>query len=128
MASKFIVTDPCYIVADDDFDKLIGCCDGEGLPMSAKPKPDGRRIKIHVIENTHADGRVEKYNIGVDAGMLCVAEGTATQWKNERLGFKCDSLAEAKGVIEDAAKIMRGEIDDEDEDDDGCCPNCGWQL
>jgi hypothetical protein len=78
-----------------------GCdFDGQEFPLSSAHRYTGRPIVFHTIVSTpNGDGGYEYQgqDIGVDAGMLCIAE-CAEGW-NEKFGARFASLQEAQDVL-----------------------------
>lgn len=109
----FIITDPCYIINRAQYD-AIGNAGGWGnfenmqtpcelLKQSgrAHKEDNGVKIVIHEISGTpNGDGSYEYHGqwIGVDAGLLCIAE-CAEGWEDERYGAKFDTLRKAKSAF-----------------------------
>ena len=98
---KYIITDPCYIMDEKQYHDICyeQSCDFEGqsFPLKSKRRDDGVDIVFHIIDGTpNGDGSYEfrGQEIGVDAGMLCVAfceEG----WEDEDWGATSSTLESA---------------------------------
>lgn len=97
MVKQYIITDPCYIMDDKQYDKI---CDdgfnfeGQDFPLKTKRKDDGESIIFHTIETTpFGDGGYvfRGQTIGVDAGLLCVAF-CEKGWKSEKFGATFSKL------------------------------------
>lgn len=75
---KYIITDPCYIIPRDEYE-AIGR--ETGWEFESKEVPftvDNGKITIHRVRQTpNGDGsyKFRGQLIGVDSGMLCLAEG-----------------------------------------------------
>jgi hypothetical protein len=88
----FIITDPCYIMDDKDYDNL-GMTTGWEMTLNGATEftykaNNNQKITIFRIKGTpHGDGesRYHGYEIGVDAGLLCIAYNKAG-WEKERAG------------------------------------------
>lgn len=95
----FIITDPCYIMDEAQYSDICdNGCDFENLPfpLASKHKHSGKQITFHIIEGTPTGDGAYTFKgqlIGVDAGMLCIAEG---DFNGERFGASFRTLAEAK--------------------------------
>lgn len=116
---KYIITDPCYIMHDVAYrilGEVLGWSDFPTALNALTPiKLDEQRVKdtkhgrlaqhqitIHAISETYGgDGSMdyEDYHIGVDAGMLCIAE-SPIGWATERYGAKFETLEEAQKAFE----------------------------
>lgn len=108
MVKKYIITDPCYIMDDKQYQKICdeGCdFEGQEFPLESKRDEDGEPITFHTIEGTpDGDGSMmfRGQDIRVDAGMLCVAF-CEKGWEGERLGAKFSSL---KVALSNFPKIL----------------------
>ena len=98
---KYIITDPCYIMDDKQYQKICddGCdFEGQDFPLESKRESDGEKITFYTIEGTpNGDGSMifRGQDIGVDAGMLCIAF-CEKGWSTERSGARFSSLEDAK--------------------------------
>jgi hypothetical protein len=98
----YIITDPCYIMATGQYDDICseGCdFEGQEFPLSSTHRDTGRAIVFHKIEGTpNGDGSYEfkGQDIGVDAGMLCIAEATEGDFADDEFGAKFETLEEAE--------------------------------
>ncbi len=117
--NNFIITDPCYIMNEKDYDKICSLYNSwekaakkvgiiinsnalrpfESLefPFESTYKKTRKKIIFHHIKETpHGDGscEYEEQEIGVDAGMLCIAE-CEDGW-NEQMGATFNLLSDAK--------------------------------
>lgn len=115
---KFIITDPCYIMDEKQYDKICkeDACDFEGqtFPLQSKHRYTKKPITFHIIEGTpNGDGSYtyKGQDIGVDAGMLCIAESSVGWGKAKEdssfattFGATFNTLAEAEAAL---PKIMR---------------------
>jgi hypothetical protein len=99
---QYIITDPCYIMADDEYDALGQATDWN-MDFN-KPQIFTRRYhsdqKITIFKNKgtkYGDGsyNYRGYDVSVDSGQLCIAHNPRG-WKEERLGAKFFKLEEAK--------------------------------
>lgn len=105
MVKKFIVTDPCYIMEDTDY-KNRGIREGwdrfeTATPIQSRYKGiQGEEITIHTILGTGGDGSGEYGDdiVGVDSGMLCIAENEKG-WYKEFHGIKCETIGEARKAL-----------------------------
>lgn len=101
---KYIITDPCYIMNKAQYDEICETrdCDFEGqlFPMDSKHQKDGDAIRFLTIRGTGGDGSTEYNgeNIGVDSGMLCIAE-REIGWYNESFGAKFETIEEAMRAL-----------------------------
>lgn len=110
MTKKFIVTDPCYIIHRVAYDTLGAVSNWEfeelKMPLTVsytKEEPYNntmQKLTLHKIVGTGGDGSVEWKGqlIGVDAGMLCIAE-KETGWKDEQYGATFESVGEARKAL-----------------------------
>lgn len=104
MIKKYIITDPCYIIDENQY-QAIGAALGwqfedMKLPSTLKLRGDkeGTEVTIYKIEGTpNGDGSMQYGDrfIGVDAGMLCIAECNKG-WKSERFGAVFSTFKEAE--------------------------------
>jgi len=99
---KYIITDPCYIMDNEQYDNICDehDCDFEGLPfpLESTRRSDGEKITFYKIEGTpNGDGSMmfRGQDIGVDAGMLCIAS-CEKGWDSESLGATFLSLKTAE--------------------------------
>ena len=102
---KYIITDPCYIMDDKQYDNICEKehCDFEGqnFPLSSTHRYTKQPITFHTIEGTpNGDGSYSYKGqwIGVDAGMLCIAENTKG-WDEERHGATFATLKGAQSAL-----------------------------
>ena len=108
IVEKFIITDPCYIMDKKQYGAIcdLGCdFEGQKFPFVSARRSDGKPITFHLIDGTGGDGSTE-YNgqqIGVDAGMLCIAE-SADGWKSEKFGATFEILGEARNAFKHIIK------------------------
>lgn len=123
MKKQFIITDPCYIMDEQQYDKICSLFDiwkkaaydimidvnlnslnpFEYLvfPFASFHDKTKNPILFHHIEGTpNGDGGYiySGQEIGVDSGMLCIAE-CDKGWKDEKLGATFDTLNDARGVF-----------------------------
>ena len=102
---KFIITDPCYIMASAQYGKICddGCdFEGQDFPLESTHKDTGNKIVFHDIEGTpNGDGAYMYHgqDVGVDAGMLCIVEAVEGNFKDEKFGAKFDTLAQAESAF-----------------------------
>ncbi len=108
---KYIITDPCYIIDSRQYDaigEVLGWGEFETMKTPCKlslrndkePLREGVEIVIHKIDGTpNGDGSMEYHGqqIGVDAGMLCIAE-CQDGWRSQSFGAKFETLAEAEAA------------------------------
>jgi hypothetical protein len=99
---RYIITDPCYIMHRDDYDNLGAQTAWEMTiyePLTCRYRANSKQaITIFTIESTpHGDGSYmyRGFDIGVDAGILCIAYNP-NGWAKESLGAKFITMAEAK--------------------------------
>jgi len=125
MKKRIIITDPCYIMREKDYDKICSLFDlwrkaafdigfkvnlnlinpFETLVFPFESKHDKTKEKIifHSINDTpNGDGSYifAGQEIGVDSGMLCIAE-CENDWENEDFGATFETINEAKHVFLD---------------------------
>jgi len=107
---KFIVTDPCYIMNEAQYDNICSefHCDFEGqeFPLASQHRYSNKPITFHTIEGTSGgDGSMtyKGQSIGVDAGMLCIAE-CEEGWYMEGFGAKFETLEDAKEGLREIQK------------------------
>ena len=100
---KFIVTDPCYIMNEHQYEAIckFGCnFDKQPMPLITSRRRDQVPVIIHLIKNTPNGDGSYVYNgeeIGVDSGMLCIAEVLQDDdWGNEKLGATFNSFEGAE--------------------------------
>ena len=99
---KFIITDPCYIIANHIWGGICTELDSQPFPIQITGQ-QGQDFILHWAGNTGSgDGgythKGEK--IGVDSGMLCIAEAMGdNDWSAEHLGAHFDTLREAEKVL-----------------------------
>lgn len=105
MTKRFIVTDPCYIMDSEQYDRICDedDCDFEGqsFPLKSVHRNGKKEIVFHGIKATlDGDGSfiLHGRTIGVDSGMLCVAE-CEKGWRGERLGYPCETFREALALM-----------------------------
>lgn len=104
MTKKYIITDPCYIIHRVSYDTLGAVFDWEferiKMPLTVPYTQDVEKITLHKIVGTGGDGSMEWNGqwIGVDAGMLCIAE-KETGWKEERYGATFEDLGDAQKAL-----------------------------
>jgi hypothetical protein len=100
---KYIITDPCYIIARRDYDFIGEAFGWDNFDKMITPatltyrNDKNRKITIIKISGTpHGDGSTEYDGqlIGVDAGMLCVAYSDKG-WRAEIYGAKFNNEDEA---------------------------------
>jgi hypothetical protein len=106
---KFIITDPCYIMNEKQYDDI---CRNEGynfegqkFPLASKNRDNDKDIIFHTIVGTpNGDGSYmfRGQDIGVDAGMLCIAE-CEDGWK-ATLGATFSSLKVAQNNLPNILK------------------------
>ena len=108
---KFIITDPCYIMNEHQYDMIYekqNCnFEGQKFPLfSTHREYTSTEIFFHKIAGTpNGDGSYDYrgQHIGVDAGMLCIAERSTGVW-NEHLGATFETLAEAERAFPEIIK------------------------
>lgn len=99
---KFIITDPCYIMNEVQYyDICAKGCDFEGqdFPLESTHRDSGKKIVFHRIEGTpNGDGSYiyKGRDIGVDAGMLCIAEAVEGDFSGEKFGALFSTLGDAR--------------------------------
>lgn len=100
---KFIITDPCYIMDDKQYDKICSednyDFEGQVFPLKSKHKKTGVEIVFHKIEGTPNGNGSYVFNlqdIGVDSGMLCIAETKNKNGWSEKFGATFKTLGSAK--------------------------------
>ena len=116
--SKFLVTDPCYIISNDEWDRLVSVADNsEGDWLVAFNKEvqgySDENIKMLLVSQTEngdgsISGRTERgqfYEIGVDAGMVCIAEIINYSFDVGPFGALVSSFSEAKKIYSRAKQI-----------------------
>jgi len=103
---RFIITDPCYIMDDKQYQAIcyFGCdFEGQSFPIVSARQRDGVAIKIHLIDGTpNGDGSTtyKGQMIGVDAGMLCIAEVIeGKNWYTEKWGATFETYKEARAAF-----------------------------
>lgn len=110
--SKFLVTDPCYIISRSEWDRL-GHIDGFGDGfVSALSGYEGEGFKILMADGTaNGDGSIsgttesgDFYDIGVDAGLVCIAE-IKDSLDFGHFGAVVGSLSEARNIYALAKQI-----------------------
>lgn len=100
---RFIITDPCYIMAQGQYDEICDAgadFEGQTFPLASTHRDTGEKITFHTIEGTpNGDGSYtyKGQSIGVDAGMLCIAEGD--DWEGEDFGATFDTLEQARAAF-----------------------------
>ena len=103
---KFIIIDPCYVMDEKQYK---GICDFAecrfskvGTMLKSRHKTGGDPITFHVIRDTpHGDGETNYFgqDVGVDAGMLSIAE-RARGWDGAKeYGATFATLEEAKAAF-----------------------------
>jgi hypothetical protein len=101
---QYIITDPCYIMDEKQYDKICleESCDFEGQAFPLKSiKCDvggNEEIVFLKIEGTpHGDGgcTYKGQDIGVDAGMLCIAF-SENGWEEQESGATFKTFREAE--------------------------------
>ena len=101
MDKKFIITDPCYIMDRKQYKAICDDnCDFEGkdFPSKSTHRYGGKEITFHTIQRTpNGDGSYtfRGQKIGVDAGLLCIAE-CDTHWEAESHGATFSTLKAAQ--------------------------------
>lgn len=106
--SKFLVTDPCYIVPDEDWSKFLDETSlGEELPEGGwKINGVGKIIEISGTDNGDGSVKIGKWEVGVDAGLVCIAEVSNTyKLPKHGLGALTSSREEAERWFEKACRI-----------------------
>lgn len=102
---KFIITDPCYIIKDKEYNEYGELCGWGYLDFGFNEKPkyfhkeNGDEITIYKIESTpNGDGvyNFKGQEIGVDAGMLCIAYCEKGWEYQGKLGARFETIEEAK--------------------------------
>lgn len=100
----FIITDPSYIMNNKQYDKICreDACDFEGqsFPLKSKHRENKTPIIFHTIVGTpNGDGsyNYQRQDIGVDSGMLCIAENKKG-W-NESFGATFETLKQAEDAL-----------------------------
>jgi hypothetical protein len=102
---KFIITDPCYIMNQEQYQRICdeGCdFEGQSFPLESTHRDTGRKITFWTIEGTpNGDGSMtyKGQDIGVDAGMLCVAEANDGDFCDDEFGAKFETLAQAEKAL-----------------------------
>ena len=102
---KYLVTDPCYIIPNKDWDKFVDdIYSGNKLDTSGVlPYKIEGVGKIIAMENTaNGDGSTlvtdhlgELQIVGVDAGLVCIAIVSNT-FKNKKIGALSNDKTEAE--------------------------------
>lgn len=98
---KFIITDPCYIMNSRQYHAIceLGCnFEGQAMPLISARRSDNKAIIFHKIDGTpNGDGSMTYKGqvIGVDAGMLCIAE-CEQGWENEYFGATFSTIEKAE--------------------------------
>lgn len=120
--SKFLVTDPCYIVPNEEWDRLVAVADNEvqrsesdWLVVFNKEVQEysDDNIKMLLVSRTDngdgsIGGRTESgkfYEIGVDAGMVCIAEIKNAAFDVGPFGALVNSFSEAQKIYSRAKRI-----------------------
>ena len=118
--SKFLVTDPCYIIPNDEWDRIANETSLEGAGddwverFEAKIQGyKGENFKILLASSTAngdggISGKTEKgdhFEIGVDAGMVCLAEVNDNFVKEGPFGALTGSFADAQNIYAAAKEI-----------------------
>ena len=111
---KYIITDPGYIMTDLEWDKLIlqkinlsNRKTELTFPFNCQYKKNGTLITIYEIQRTaNGDGShtFRNQEIGVDSGMLCIAENRKG-W-DEQYGALLETLTEARVVFPHIIKYL----------------------
>lgn len=105
MNKKFIITDPCYIMDRKQYKQICdeGCdFEGQNFPLKSTHRFGGKEITFHKIQGTpNGDGSYtfRGQQIGVDSGMLCIAE-CDTHWNAEKFGATFCTLQNAENNFE----------------------------
>src|SRR3990167_6609673 len=105
---KYIITDPGYIMSDQEWDNIIlqkmnnsfNNKPGLSLPFNCSYKKNGTLMTIYLVQRTsNGDGShtFRNQEIGVDSGILCIAENRKG-W-DEQYGALLDTLTEARVVF-----------------------------
>jgi len=105
---KFIITDPCYIVPDENWcekflkektEKGFGEFDFDDEPYvdekDGNPKQKIKILKSQGTPNGDGSGEFNGQELGVDAGLLCVAY-CEDGWDDQRWGVTFETLEDAK--------------------------------
>jgi hypothetical protein len=111
---QFIITDPCYIFDEKQYQDICQLYDkfremglnenaldpfeAQKFPLESKHCETKQPIVFHIIKGTpNGDGGYDfrGQEIGVDAGMLCIAE-SKKGWDKEQLGATFETLSEAE--------------------------------
>lgn len=106
---KYIITDPCYIIEREQYDAIgngLGWMNFTNIGGSTLNREGGGTFILHKIKGTpNGDGSTEHngQRIGVDAGMLCIAE-SEQGWEKEQWGATFETLNEARQAFQ---KIIR---------------------
>ena len=113
---KYIITDPCYIVSDNEWDRLGNLYNWDdryiwSLRGVHPNKDDNGTVDIIVAANTkYGDGSLnvtnhngKSYTIGVDAGLVCVAQ--VDDDYGDFFGAFTDSLDDAMRIYNEALTI-----------------------
>lgn len=90
----YIITDPCYILNDADYDDKLHSAQ---FPFNSTNKETQQIITIYQNESTsNGDGSFtyEDQEVGVDSGQLCIAH--CKEGWNEEFGAQFSTLNEAK--------------------------------
>lgn len=113
---KYLITDPCYIVSDHEWDKL-GALYGwgtrfiESLKGNHSNKDNDGSVDIIVAARTQwGDGSLDvtnhlgkSYTIGVDAGLVCLAK--VDDDYGDFFGAYTDDLEDAMRIYNEALTI-----------------------
>lgn len=115
--SKFLVTDPCYIVTHEEWDRLgneTGWGDEfiEALRGYKGINQFGQPFKILFCDGTeNGDGSLtgtttkgEAYDIGVDAGLVCLAE-IDSDFTTNGFGAIVGGFVEGNSIYAEAKRI-----------------------
>lgn len=98
---KYIITDPCYIMDDKQYDEICasGCVfELQVFPLKSIHRLTNKPIIFHTIKHTPNGDGGHVYRgemIGVDAGLLCIAE-SENGWNDEMFGATFKTLDAAK--------------------------------
>lgn len=98
---KYIITDPCYILNDADYENKLCGYNGTEYPFNSTNKETGQIITIYkngVTPNGDGSFTYEDQEIGVDSGQLCIAH--CKEGWNEEFGAQFHTLYEAKNAFE----------------------------
>jgi len=112
MKKTFLITDPCYVMDEVQYDNICdeGCdFEGQTFPLASTHRQTSEPITFHTIDGTpNGDGgyTYRGQTIGVDAGMLCIVENQNgwTKDNTNDFGARFETLEQAQRAFPDIIK------------------------